>query len=94
MCPRLVWAKIRPGDLVWPMLHPGVKLYKTEDAGEADNANDIVGEVPFQMSCLMICFAAGDDSVMLVLGPNCRLGWTHRLFWQPAGVEKPEQEYA
>jgi len=94
MCPRLLWNKVRPGDLVWCCLQAGAKLYLTDDAGESNPDKEIVCTVPFHQPCLMISFAGDDKGIIMVLGPHGRFGWTHRLFWERAGEEKPEHEYA
>jgi hypothetical protein len=89
MCPRFVWAKVRPGDLVWCNMENGTGLYKTQDAGEVEKEADHVVDVPQKQACL--CLAL-DDNVIMVLGPDGRYGWTHRLLWEVAGLDKQEWE--
>lgn len=89
MCPRFVWAKVRPGDLVWTTMEDGTGLYKTQDAGEIEKEEQFVVNVPQRVAGL--CLAL-EDHVIMVLGPDGRYGWTHRLLWEKAGVDKQEWE--
>lgn len=90
MCPRLVWAKIRPGDLVWNLMDEGEDLYFDDEAGANREKREVATRVEGKQACL--CIAVDNDRLM-VLAPNGSFGWTFRHAWQRAGQEKQEWEH-
>jgi hypothetical protein len=89
MCPRFAVARVQPGDLVWCMIDGGVNLYYDSEAGANQQAKEAAGFAEHMVPCL--CLAV-DDTTMMVLSPTRGYGWTHRLFWERAGVDEQEWE--
>lgn len=91
MCPRIAWAKVRPGDLIQlgKNVDDGTQLYYDDEAGA--NPDDRAATTTVMPGELCICLAYNVDT-LLVLPPNGRFGWSHRIWWEKAGVAEQEWE--
>jgi hypothetical protein len=89
MCPRFAWTKLRPGDLVWTVMVEGTKLYYDNEAGANEKAKETCGFAGHLQPCL--CLAV-DEDVVMVLAPDGHYGWSHRVWWEVAGIDKQEYE--
>ena len=88
MCPRFVWTKIRPGDLVTQAL---LKQDVNVDLYDVPDSTDRTVIATVKPGKVVLCVSM-DDQYLFVLTTDCHVGWTERIWWEKTAPDS-EKEY-